>query len=97
MFIGAAGGIALSQAPGLQTVAGAAMGIGAMCVVMLRMPLVSVLLATLLLSQGLSVMPPVIVSVVVAHVVMSFLTRGDDDPQEPFPTGRPPSPAAGSG
>ena len=97
MFIGAAGGIALSHAPGLQTVAGAAMGIGAMCVVMLRMPLVSVLLATLLLSQGLSVMPLVIVSVVVAHVFMSFLTRGDDDPQEPFPTGRPPSPAAGTG
>ena len=87
MFIGAAGGIALSHAPGLQTVAGAAMGMGAMCVVMLRLPLVSVLLATLLLSQGLSLMPLVIISVVVAHVLMSYLTRGAGDPREPAPPG----------
>jgi H+/Cl- antiporter ClcA len=83
MFIGAAGGIALSHAPGLPTVAGAAMGMGAMCVVMLRLPLVSVLLATLLLSQGLTLMPLVIVAVVVAHVMMSLLTHGADDPPEP--------------
>ena len=89
MFIGAAGGIALSHAPGLQTVAGAAMGMGAMCVVMLRLPLVSVLLATLLLSQGLALMPLVIISVVVAHVLMSYLTRGVDDPVGPAPPGEP--------
>src|SRR6185436_7069745 len=47
MFLGAAGGIALSHAPGLPVVAGAAMGIGAMSVAMLRLPLTSVLLATL--------------------------------------------------
>ena len=46
MFVGAAGGIALSHAPGLPAIAGAAMGIGAMTVVMLRLPLTSVLLAT---------------------------------------------------
>ncbi|MEP7764681.1 chloride channel protein [Sanguibacter sp. 25GB23B1] len=86
MFIGAAGGIALSHAPGLPTVAGAAMGMGAMCVVMLRLPLVSVLLATLLLSQGLTLMPLVIVAVVVAHVMMSFLTRGAGAPAETTPT-----------
>jgi hypothetical protein len=51
MFIGAAGGIALSHLPGLPVVAGVAMGIGAMCVVLLRLPLTSVLLATLLLSS----------------------------------------------
>jgi H+/Cl- antiporter ClcA len=69
MFIGAAGGIALSHLPGLPLVAGVAMGIGAMCVVMLTLPLTSVLLATLLLaSDGLAVMPLVIVAVVVAHV-----------------------------
>ena len=40
-----------------------------MCVVMLALPMTSVLLATLLLfSDGLAVMPPVIVAVVVAHV-----------------------------
>jgi len=45
------------------------MGIGALCVVMLTLPLTSVLLAVLLLaSDGLAVMPPVIVAVVVAHV-----------------------------
>ena len=70
MFIGAAGGIALSHAPGLSMVAGVAMGIGAMCATMLRLPMTSVLLATLLLlSDGLAVMPLVIVAVVVAFVV----------------------------
>ena len=69
MFIGAAGGIALSHAPGLSMVAGVAMGIGAMCATMLRLPMTSVLLATLLLlSDGLAVMPLVIVAVVVAFV-----------------------------
>jgi H+/Cl- antiporter ClcA len=69
MFIGAAGGIAMSHLPGLPEVAGVAMGIGAMSVVMLTLPLTSVLLPSLLLlSDGLAVMPLVIVAVVVAHV-----------------------------
>jgi len=46
MFLGAAGGVALSHLPGLPLVYGVAMGIGAMTVVMLRLPLTSVLLAT---------------------------------------------------
>jgi H+/Cl- antiporter ClcA len=75
LYIGAAGGIALSHLPGLPLVAGVAMGIGAMCAVMLRLPLTSVLLATLLLfSAGLAVMPLVIVAVVVAYVVSARLT-----------------------
>ena len=50
------------------------MGIGAMTVVMLRLPLTSVLLATLLLaSDGLAVMPLVIVAVVVAYVASARL------------------------
>jgi H+/Cl- antiporter ClcA len=74
MFLGAAGGIALSHLPGLPMVAGAAMGIGAMCAVMLRLPLTAVLLATLLLaSDGLAVMPLVIVAVVVAYVISARL------------------------
>lgn len=69
MFTGAAIGLALAHLPGLPPVAGAAMGIGAMSAVMLTLPLTSVLLATLLLaSDGLVVMPLVIVSVVVAYV-----------------------------
>ncbi|MGH3365340.1 MAG: chloride channel protein [Nocardioidaceae bacterium] len=76
MFLGAVGGIAMGHLPGLQTVSGAAMGIGAMCVVMLGFPLVSVLLATLLLmSDGLAVMPLVIVAVVVAYVGRAWLDR----------------------
>ncbi|WP_433505367.1 chloride channel protein [Pseudonocardia halophobica] len=74
LFIGAAGGVLLSHLPGLPLVAGAAIGIGAMSVVMLRLPLTSVLLATLLLgADGLAVMPLVIVAVVVAHVTAARL------------------------
>ena len=75
MFIGAAGGIALSHLPGLPLIAGVAMGIGAMSVVMLTLPLTSVLLATLLLaSDGLALMPLVIVAVVVAYVAAARIT-----------------------
>jgi H+/Cl- antiporter ClcA len=81
MFIGAAGGIALSHLPGLPVVPGVAMGIGAMCVVMLKLPMTSVLLATLLLlSDGLAVMPLVIVAVVVAHVVSARLVAASRRP-----------------
>jgi H+/Cl- antiporter ClcA len=70
MFVGAAIGLAVSHFPGLSPVAGAAMGIGAMSSVMLSLPLTSVLLATLLLaSDGIVLMPLVIVSVVVAYLV----------------------------
>ena len=85
LFLGAAGGIALSHLPGLPLVPGVAMGIGAMSAVMLRLPLTSVLLATLLLfSDQLAVMPLVIVAVVVAYVLSARLA--------PAPS---PSPAEG--
>lgn len=75
MFIGAAGGMLLSHLPGLPLVAGVAMGIGAMSAVMLRLPLTSVLLATLLLgSDGLAVMPLAIVAVAVAYIASARLT-----------------------
>jgi H+/Cl- antiporter ClcA len=84
MFLGAAGGIALSNLPGLPLVAGAAMGIGAMSVVMLRLPLTSVLLATLLLAtDGLAVMPLVIVAVAVAYVASARLTPAAPVPAAP--------------
>ncbi len=93
LFLGAAGGVALSHLPGLPLVDGVAMGIGAMSVVMLRLPLTSVLLASLLLaSDGLAVMPLVIVAVVVAYVVSArFAPRPAPDP--PPATGQPPVPA----
>jgi hypothetical protein len=66
--------MALSHLPGLPLVAGVATGIGAMCVVMLDLPLTSVLIATLLLfSDGVAVMPLVIVAVVVAYVAAARL------------------------
>src|SRR5271169_1169636 len=90
LFVGAAGGIALSHLPGLPLVDGVAMGIGAMSVVMLRLPLTSVLLATLLLaSDGLAVMPLVIVAVVVAFVASARFTPTPS----PAPGGPPPPPA----
>jgi H+/Cl- antiporter ClcA len=74
LFIGTAGGIALSHLPGLPLVAGVAMGLGAMSVAMLRLPLTSVLLPSLLLfSDAVAVMPLVIVAVVVAHVATARL------------------------
>ena len=93
MFIGATGGIALSHLPGLPLVPAVAMGIGAMTVVMLRLPMVSVLLATLLLlSAGLAVMPLVIVAVVVAYVTAARLTPAPA-PAATSPAPSPPPPA----
>jgi len=82
MFLGAAGGIAMSHLPGLPLTAGFAMGIGAMCVAMLRLPLTAVLLATLLLgAPGLTVMPLVIVAVTVSFVVSLRLAPPKPQPQ----------------
>jgi len=75
MFIGAAGGIALSHLPGLPLVAGVAMGIGAMTVVMLGLPLTSVLITALFMqSDGVALVPLVIVAVVVAYVASKRIT-----------------------
>jgi len=74
LFVGAVGGVALSHLPGLDPVAGAAMGMGAMVVVMLGLPLSAVLLATLLLgSDGLDVTPLVIIAVAIAYVATERL------------------------
>ncbi|MBB1261921.1 chloride channel protein [Streptomyces alkaliterrae] len=86
MFVGAAGGILLSHLPGLSLTAGFAMGIGAMSAAMLKLPLVSVLLATLLLgTQGITVMPLVIVAVVASFVTTAKLTP----PPTPQPEASP--------
>jgi H+/Cl- antiporter ClcA len=88
MFIGAVGGIALSHAPGLPMIAGVGMGIGAMAVAMLGLPLTSVLLATVFLqADALDLMPLVIVAVVVAYVTSARLA--------PPPSPAPSDPALG--
>jgi H+/Cl- antiporter ClcA len=101
MFLGAAIGLLISHLPGLDPVAAAAMGIGAMSAVMLTLPLTSVLLATLLLySDGIRVMSLVIVAVVVAYVIGARLAPkpapepAAPEPAAPLPDAPPP---AGSG
>jgi H+/Cl- antiporter ClcA len=74
LFIGAAGGVAMSHLPGLPLVAAVAMGIGAMTAAVMKLPLTSVLLASLLLlSDAAKVMPLVIVAVVVAYVGVAHI------------------------
>jgi H+/Cl- antiporter ClcA len=93
MFIGAAAGIAASHLPGLTLVPGVAMGIGAMCTAMLTLPLTATLLATLLLgTDGLNVMPLVIVAVVVAYVTSARLAPA---PESASPAAEPTATAAG--
>ena len=77
MFIGAAGGIALSHLPGLPLIDGVGIGIGAMLVVMLGgMPLTAVLLTIVFLaSDATDLISVVIVAVVVAWVASAHLSR----------------------
>ena len=86
LFLGAAGGIALSHAPGLPMVAGVGMGIGAMSVSMLGLPFTSVLLASVILEDdAVPMMPIVIVAVVVAYVASARLVPAKAP--DPAPTG----------
>jgi hypothetical protein len=91
LFLGAAGGVTASHLPGLSLVPAVAMGIGAMCTVMLTLPLTSTLLATLLLgADGLAAMPLVIVAVVVAYVATARLAPAP----APVPSAAPAAGAA---
>ena len=86
MFIGAAGGIALSHLPGLPMVTGAAIGIGAMTAGMLQLPMTAVLLTTLFLgTNGIKTMPLVIVAVVVSFVLSKWLAGPPTEPHVPEP------------
>ena len=86
MFIGAVLGIAASNLPGMSLAPAIGMGIGAMCTAMLRLPLTSTLLATLLLgADGISVTPQVVVAVVVAFVLTFVLPPAEGRPD----AGRP--------
>ncbi len=90
LLIGAALGVLLSHLPGMGLVPGAAMGMGAMAVAILRMPLSSVMLATLLFfSDGLAVTPLVIIAVVVSHVLTARITPVPEP--ETAPTGVAPA------
>lgn len=74
LFLGTVAGLAASHLPGLSLVPAIGMGIGAMAVVMLRLPLSATLLPTLILSaDGSGTIPLVIVAVVVAYVTSAYL------------------------
>jgi H+/Cl- antiporter ClcA len=89
MFIGAAIGIAASSLPGMNLAAGIAMGIGAMCAAMLRLPLTSTLLAVVLLgTDGLVVTPQVVVAVAVSFVIINILPDPSAQTAEPPATGQ---------
>jgi hypothetical protein len=78
MFIGAVGGIALSHLPGLPMIAGVGMGIGAMTVAMLGLPLTSVLIVAVLLpTDAIALTPLVIVAVVVSYVATARLAPAE--------------------
>jgi hypothetical protein len=104
MFIGAAGGIALSHLPGLPTSAAIPVCMGAMIVAVLRLPLSAIIIATLLCaSAGVGVGPLVIVGVVAAYLTTLALegklgVPGKDDVlSAPSATPAPgTSPASGS-
>ena len=82
IFLGAAGGIALSHLPGLPVAPAIAMGLAAACAAMLQLPLTSVLLATLMLgADGLTVMPLVIVAVTVSYVASARLAPRPASPE----------------
>jgi H+/Cl- antiporter ClcA len=90
MFVGAAGGVALSHLPGLPMIAGAAIGIAAMTAGMLQLPLTAVLLTTLFLgTNGIKVMPLTIVAVVVSFVLSKWLAGPPSPPQAPQPAEEP--------
>jgi len=92
VFVGAAGGMAAAGLPGLSLVPAVAMGIGAMTVAMLNLPLTATLLASLLIgADGLAVMPLVIVAVVVAYVASAHLAPAPEE-APPEPTGAPAAP-----
>ncbi len=82
MFLGAVLGIAAAELPGMALAPGIGMGIGAMCAAMLRLPMTSTLLATLLLgTDGTLVAPQVVVAVVVAFVLtLALPAPGPKDP-----------------
>ena len=73
MFIGAAGGIAISHLPGLSLMPGVAIGMAAMTAGALRLPMSAVLVTTLFLgTDGFPTMPLTIVAAVVAYITTNW-------------------------
>jgi H+/Cl- antiporter ClcA len=98
LFIGAAGGMALSHSIGLPMIAGAAMGMGAMTTAMLGLPLTAVMITTLFLgADGITLMPVVIVAVAVSYVASARLAPPPAPAEPAAPAGGPAAAPAPSG
>jgi len=90
MFTGAVLGIAAAGLPGMSMAPGIAMGIGAMCAAMLRLPMTSTLLAVLLMgADGVTVTPQVVVAVVVSFVITYLLPIAEPKETEHQPGATP--------
>ncbi len=69
IFLGAAGGIAASHLPGMALTPAVAVGMGAMTVAFLKLPLSAIVIATALtLTSGAAAVPLIIVGVVVSYL-----------------------------
>jgi H+/Cl- antiporter ClcA len=100
IFLGAAAGIMASHLPGYPIQAGVGVGIGAGTVAVLRLPLSSVVIATLLTTHaGSNIEPLIIVGVVVAFIARLLMERSAAPATDAAPAPRPapaPEVAAGS-
>ena len=69
MFLGAVGGIAAAQLPGMPSTLGVAVGMGAMIAAMLRLPISAIIIAySLTIAGGGALVPLIIVGVVVSYL-----------------------------
>ena len=95
IFLGVAGVLLASRLPGFPVGAAVAVGLGAAVVGVLRLPLASILLATLLCTKaGTAIEPLVVVGVVVAYVVTLVLSQALP---AATPTGEQPATAGSPG
>jgi H+/Cl- antiporter ClcA len=84
IFLGAAGGIAASHLPGMALTPAIAVGIGAMTVAFLKLPLSAIVItATLTVSGGAAALPLVIVGVVVAYLATLALEGRQSSKDQP--------------
>ena len=75
IFLGVVAGLLAGHLPGYSETPAVAVLVGACCVSVLRLPLASVMIASLLaINAGLAVAPLVVVSVVVAYLASEALT-----------------------
>jgi H+/Cl- antiporter ClcA len=91
LLLGVAAGLLASHLPGFATTPAVAVGMGAAMAAVLRLPLASVVLATLLTSHvGAGVEPLIILGVVAAYLTSTVLHRRaeDQDGGEPSRRGR---------